>query len=61
MIDADVARVLLEHGVLGALVLGQFGVIAWLIVRLTTRVNGQARRIDRIEATVVKLGKSEEK
>lgn len=53
MSEIEAGRALLEHGVLGALVVLQFGVILWLIKRLTEKVNGQARRLDRVERSVV--------
>lgn len=61
MSEVEAARTLLEHGVLGALVVLQFGVILWLIKRLTERVNGQARRLDIFERTVVKSKDPDEK
>jgi hypothetical protein len=53
MNELDSARALLEHGVLGALVVLQFGIILWLIQRLTEKVNGQAKRIARVERQVI--------
>lgn len=61
MSEIEAGRALLEHGVLGALVVLQFGVILWLIKRLTEKVNGQARRLDIFEQKVVKSKNLDEK
>jgi len=51
--DNGSVNVLLQYGALGAMVIIQWGIIVWLITRLTNRVAEQAARIDFLEAMVL--------
>jgi len=52
--DSGSINVLWQYGALGAMVVIQWGIIVWLITRLTARVAEQAARIDMLESMVVK-------